>query len=536
MTLRKASLLAFILLLTLSCRGNNNQLSSHDIAAKDTININIGSEPPSLDWSLATDSTSYLILNNVMQGLTRFGDDYKPEPALAEKWEVSDDGKTYTFHIRKNVFWSDGKPLKAGDFEYSWKRILDPETAGDYAYFLYDIENAEEFNTGNLADPEKLGVKAINDHVLVVSLKHAAAYFPSLLTFMSTFPMRKDVVEKYGLKWTEPENIVTLGAYSLSSWRHHEAILLVKNPNYWGEKPRVKFVKMIMNENPTSALALYESGELDYVDGSGIPVLEIPRLRLLPDFSTQLQFRGNYVAFNVKKPPFNNPLVRKAFSGAIDRDSMVNLTQGAGIPATSWIPKGMLGYAPKIGIGFNPAQARAWLSKAGYPDGEGFPRVTFLYPDVTNNRIIAEALQSMWKKHLGVDVELSNQEWKVYLSTINTDPPEIHRAGWGADFPDPHNFMNLFECNSGNNRTQWCNDKYDQLVENAAQEIDHLKRKAIYDKAQEILTEEDVPIAPFLISIQQSMVKPYVAGLKPNPLGIILFNRVHFIDNNKRTE
>jgi oligopeptide transport system substrate-binding protein len=525
-----------VLLLLIGCKGDADRASSGDISKKDTLRINIGTEPPSLDCSLATDSTSYLILNNIMEGLARFGDDYKPEPALAEAWEVSADGKTYTFHIRKNVFWSDGKPLKAGDFEYSWKRILDPKTAGDYAYFLYDIENAEEFNTGKLANPEKVGVKAINDNILVVKLKHPAAYFPSLLTFMSTFPMRKDVVEKYGLKWTEPENILTLGPYSLSSWRHHEAILLTKNPRYWGEKPKVEFVKMIMNENPTSALALYESGELDYVDGSSIPVLEIPRLRLLPDFATQLQFRGNYIAFNVKKPPFDNPLVRKAFSAAIDRDSMVNLTQGAGIPATSWIPKGMLGYAPNIGITFNPDRAKAWLSEAGYPDGRGFPKVTFLYPDVTNNRIIAEALQSMWKKHLGVGVELSNQEWKVYLSTINTDPPEIHRAGWGADFPDPHNFMNLFECNSGNNRTQWCNHKYDELVEKAAQETDPEKRKELYDKAQEILTEGDTPIAPFLNSIQQSMAKPYVAGLKPNPLGIILFNKVHFVDNNKKTE
>ncbi|MBI4228362.1 MAG: peptide ABC transporter substrate-binding protein, partial [Deltaproteobacteria bacterium] len=313
-------------------------------------------------------------------------------------------------------------------------------------------------------------------------------------------------------------------------------ILLRKNPNYWGEKPKVEFVKMIMNENPTSALALYESGELDYVDGTGIPVLEIPRLRLLPDFNTQLQFRGNYIAFNVNKHPFFNPLVRKAFSAAIDRASIVNLIQGAGIPATSWIPKGMLGYAPNIGIKFDPEQARAWLSEAGYPDGKGFPKVTFLYPDVGSNRLIGEALQSMWKKHLGILVELSNQEWKVYLSTINTDPPEIHRAGWGADFPDPHNFMNLFECSSGNNRTNWCNHRYDELVEKAAQEIDVEKRRELYNQAQEILTEKDVPIAPFLISIQQSMVKPYVAGLRPNPLGIILFNKVYFVDNSIKME
>ncbi len=529
--IKKVYMLFLITFLILGCKGNNNQLTSEDIAKKDTLNINIGSEPPSLDWSLATDSTSYLILNNIMEGLTRFGDDYKVEPALALSWHVSEDGKTYTFKIREDVYWTDGKPLKAEHFEYSWKRILNPKTGGDYAYFLYDIENAEEFNTGKIDDPEKVGVKAIDDHTLKVKLRHPASYFPSLVTFMSTFPMRKDIVEKHGIRWTDPDNIATLGAYSLSSWKHHDNIVLTKNSKYWGEKPKVEHVSMIMNENPTSALALYESGELDYVDGRGIPVLEIPRLNQSDEFKTQLQFTGNYIAFNVKKPPFDNPLVRKAFSAAIDRESTVNLIQGAGIPATSWIPKGMLGYAPDIGIHFDPKQAKAWLAQAGYPDGKGFPKVTFLYPDVSSNRIIAEALQSMWKMHLGIGVELANQEWKIYLSTINTDPPEIHRAGWGADFPDPHNFMNLFECNSGNNRTLWCNPKYDSLVENAAQEIDPEKRKGLYDQAQTILTETDVPIAPFLISIQQSMIKPYIAGLDPDPLGIILFNKVHFVDN-----
>lgn len=529
----KIALLLLTILLIQGCKGNKNQITSEEITKKDTLNINIGSEPPSLDWSLATDSTSYLILNNIMEGLTRFGGDYKPEPALAKNWDITKDGRTYTFHIREDSFWNDGKPLKAGDFEYSWKRILNPETGADYAYFLYDIENAEEYNTGKIIDPEMVGVKAVDDKTLVVRLKKPASYFPSLLTFMSTYPMRRDVVEKYALRWTEPGHIVTLGPYSLSTWKHHDRILLSKNTNYWGEKPRIEHVNIIMNENPTSALALYESGELDYVDGRGIPLLEIPRLRNSEEYKTQAQYRGNYVAFNVKKPPFDNPLVRKAFSAAIDRESLVAIIQGAGISTTSWIPKGMLGYSPEIGIGFDPQKARDWLEEAGYPDGKGFPKVVFLYPDVSNNRLISEALQSMWKKHLGVEVELANQEWKVYLSTINTDPPEIHRAGWGADFPDPHNFMNLFLCNSGNNRTQWCNTKYDELVERASEELDEGKRVELYNEAQRILTETDVPIAPFLISIQQSMIKPYIGGLAMNPLDLILFSSVYIIDKNE---
>ncbi len=288
---------------------------------------------------------------------------------------------------------------------------------------------------------------------------------------------------------------------------------------------------MVMNENPSSALALYESGELDYADSRSIPHLEIPRLRLLPDFRTQLQFRVNYIGFNTKKEPFDNPLVRKAFSASINRQNIAEVVQGAGIAATSWIPKGMLGYTQEIGIDFSPEKAKEYLKQAGYTDTAEFPKVTFLYPDVSNNRVIAESLQSMWKEYLGVEVELVNQEWKVYLSTLDTDPPHIFRAGWSADFPDPHNFMNLFECNSGNNETQWCNPVYDSLVEKAAVELESEKRVAMYNSAQTILTETDVPIAPFLLSIQQSMLKPYVQGLEPNPMGFILFNKVSFKDS-----
>ena len=185
---------------------------------------------------------------------------------------------------------------------------------------------------------------------------------------------------------------------------------------------------------------------------------------------------------------------------------------------------------------FDPEQAKKWLAEAGYPDGKGFPEVSFLWPDVSSNRIIAEALQSMWKMYLGVKVNLMNQEWKVYLSTINTDPPEIHRAGWGADFPDPHNFMTLFTCTSGNNRTRWCNMEYDALVYQAAEETDPAKRKELYDKAQKILTENDVPIVPFFVSNQQNMIKPYVKGLVPNPLDLVLFKYVYFEDPAKESE
>ncbi len=521
-------LLILITVFYYSCQSSDNKDKS--IKVKDTLNINIGTEPFSLDWSLATDSTSYTILNNIMDGLTRFNADYKPEPALAASWDISKDGRTYTFNIRENVLWSDGKPLKAQDFVYSWSRILDPSTGGDYAYFLFDIKNAEKYNAGKISDFRKVGVKAVNDRTLQVKLERPASYFINLVTFMSTFPMRQDIVESHGINWTEPENIVTLGAYDLAEWKHHNFIVLRENEKYWGNKPgSVKKVRMIMNENPTSTLALYESGELDFLDSKGLPVLEVPRLRKSKEFVSKEAFRGSYVAFNVSKPPFDDPVVRKAFGSVIDRDSIVRLIQGAGVAATSWIPRNMLAHNPDIGIGFDPVNARKLLADAGYPGGVNFPKVSFLYPDIGNNRIVAEALQSMWKKHLGVKVKLVNQEWKVYLKTRQINPPEISRGGWGADFPDPHNFMNLFKCKSGNNHTGWCNPEYDRLVERAAAEQKEEIRKDIYDQAQKILLEKDIPVVPYVNHVQQNMIKPFIRGLEPDPLDLIYFNRVEFV-------
>ena len=519
-------LLAFCASFLFSCSGGD---ASFDVSKKDILNINIGTEPPTLDWSLATDSTSFTVILNIMDGLAAFDENYLPRPALAQSWKVSEDGRTYTFSIRPDVLWTDGKPLVAGDFLYSWKRILTPETAGGYAYFLFDVKNAREFNSGLTKDFSEVGVKAPDDRTFVVTLARPRAYFLSLVTFMSTFPMRRDVVEKHGAQWTEAENIVTLGPYRLQRWKHHSEILIVENETYWGKKPKsARKVKMIMNENPVSALALYESGELDFLDSRGIPLLEVPRLAKLPEFTESAVFRNNYVGFNVRASPFDDPLVRKAFGSSIDRENLARLLQGSGVPATSWIPPGMLAHNPSAGLSFDREKAAELLASAGYPNGKGFPTVSFLYPDTGNNRIVAEAFQSMWKEYLGVEVKLVNREWAVYLSTLRNAPPHIFRAGWQADFPDPHNFMNLFECASGNNHTGWCDPEYDGLVSRASETPDSEKRTALYDRAQKILTERDAPIVPYLISVQQNMIKPYAKGLEPDRMDFLYFGEVEF--------
>ncbi|MBI4042656.1 MAG: peptide ABC transporter substrate-binding protein [Deltaproteobacteria bacterium] len=446
-------------------------------------------------------------------------------PKVAESWSVTPDGTTYTFKIRRNLLWSDGKPVTAHDFVYSWQRLLDPKTAARYAYFLFPIKNAKAFNdTGSrVKDFAQVGAKAVDDYTLVVTLEKAMSYFPTLLTHSSTFPMRKDVVEKLGDKWTEPGNIVTNGPFLLEEWQHNYKLTLVRNDNYWGEKAKLRRIVGYMITEESSSLNLYETGKLDIM--RGIPTSDIQRLKNTPDYYKIPLLAAYYYGFNVNKPPFNDPNVRKAFSAAIDREEICKALQGDQIPLTSWIPKGMLGYNPNVGIKFDPDKAVAYLKQAGYEKGD--PRlqgITLAYNTNEGHKQVAENLQALWQKHLGVKVNIDNQEWKVFLDILHSIPakplasPHLFRMGWVGDYPDPDNFMNLFTSGSDNNHTGWKNSHFDKLIERAAVEIDPDVRLSLYNEAQRVLTEEEVPILPIYVYTTQKLIKPYVKGFQLNPL------------------
>ncbi len=478
----------------------------------------VSSEPPTLDWNLATDSISIRVIENIMEGLTQFDRDLQAVPAVASGWSVSGDGRTYIFSIRDSVHWSDGKRVTAHDFEYGWKRLLNPATASQYAYFLYDIENAYEYNSGQLKDPSLLGVKALNDDTLQVRLKRPVVYFPSITAFTATFPLRKDIVDKYGDRWTEPGNIVTNGPFNLTEWRHEYSLTLTASRNYFGGRPGLDAIRFYVIGESSTALTLYETGGLDIVS---LPPLAIPSYKNHREYVRHPLLRGYYYGFNVEKPPFNDRRIRQAFSMAIDRRTFPEILKGGELPATSWIPEGMPAFNPSVGLRFNPDGARALLRAAGYAGGAGFPAVTAVFSTNPENLLIAQNLQAQWKKNLNVNITLDNQEWKVFLKTLENNTPTIFRLGWGADYPDPDNFMNLFTSNSGNNRTRWKNREYDRLVDAAVIEKEMEGRKRLYDRAQKILTEEDVPIMPLFQNVQNLMVKPYVKGFKPNAMDII---------------
>ena len=515
--LYKVSLIGLFLCLSASCSGEK-------IDTGQVFRMPITNEPPTLDWSLATDSVSFDILTNIMEGLTQYDSNMDPIPAIAKRWEISKNKKIITYYLRDDVFWTDGKPVTAHDFEYSWKRLLNPATAAQYAYFLFDVENAQEFNSGKISDSSLVGVSAKTNHILEVRLKKAVVYFPSITTFMVTFPQRKDIVEKFGDHWTDPENIVTNGPFKLSEWKHEYKLTISANENFYEGPPQIDKILAYVVREKTTSLTLYETGELDMVE---LPPVAIPHFRNHDEYKNLPQLRGYYYGINVIKPPFDNSLVRRAFAHSIDRSRLPLLLKGEEIPSSSWIPKGMFGYNPDIGAKFNPVVGKKLLAEAGYPKGEGFPETIVMYNTNDTNRLIGEFLQAQWKEHLNVDIQLESQEWKVFLNKLQVDPPQIFRLGWGADFPDPDNFMNLFISSSGNNRLQWGNPRYDELVKLGATLNNSEERQNVYDEAQRILTESDAAMIPLFVATQNLLIKPYVKGFEMNSMELMYLKKIH---------
>jgi oligopeptide transport system substrate-binding protein len=493
-----------------------------------TLRIAVTTEPPTLDWSLATDGVSFNVLTNIMEGLTQYNERLEPIPAIARRWEFSEAGRVITFYLRDDVKWTDGQPVTAPQFEYAWKRLLKPETASQYAYFLFDVENAAEYNAGKIKDADQVGVKALSPTVLQVRLKRPVIYFPSLTTFMVTFPQRRDVIEQYGDHWTDPEHIITNGPFTLDQWDHEYKLVLQSNPDYYDAQPALNRIIMYVVRNPTTELTLYETGELDMAE---LPPVAIPHYKTHAEYKNLPLLRGYYYGFNVTKPPFKDARVRRALSHAIDRSQIPVILKGGQLPTSSWVPKGMFGYNPKIGPAFDPKKARILLAEAGYSDENKFPAFSIAYNTDPTHRLIAQFVQAQWKEHLKLEVGLEDQEWKVYLKKLDIDPPPVFRLGWGADFPDPDNFMNLFISTSGNNRLQWKNARYDRLIARGAAEQDAESRQAIYNEAQTLLTETDSAIISLFVAAQNVLVKPYVQDLGLNAMEWLYLKRVRLTGN-----
>jgi oligopeptide transport system substrate-binding protein len=485
-------------------------------------------EPPSLDPGLATDGTSIDIIIQMFEGLVNFDDQGTVYGVQAQGWQVSDDGRTYTFQLREGLRWSDGRPVTAGDYEYAWKRNIDPKTASDYANTLYPIRNAERIHTQG-GDPATLGVRAADDRTLVVQLEQPAAYFLRLASTWTLFPLPRWAIEQHGDSWTETGKIVTNGPFKMEAWRHNQDIALVRDDGYWGTKPTL--VRAVYKIFPDGAeeqmVAAYEANELDLgTSNYPLPPAQAERFRSDPKLKTELhQFPASgtrFITVNHRRPQLRDPRVRQALGLALDRERLVrDVLKRPGKPATSLQPDGIAGRQPDLWPKEDVQRAKRLLAEAGYPDGQGFPEIMFTYNSADVWKTLAQYLQQRWKETLGINVRLDNMEWKVFLKWKFepgwTERGDLYRGGWVSDYEDPNNWYNVL-WDSAEDPTQfnggWVSGEFDALVRKARGEQDPKTREALYEQAEALLARDYVHI-PLYYDTWEVPVKPWVQNYTP---------------------
>lgn len=491
----------------------------------DLVFIN-GAEPETLDPALITGQPEGRLANALFEGLLRFDENGRPEPGVAESFIISPDQRTITFKLRGNALWSDGIPVTAHDFVYSWRRTLDPATGSAYSYLLYPIRGAEAFSTGAEPDFSKVGIRAPDERTLVVELENPTPYFLDLCAFTTLLPVRADVIEKFGDDWIKPGNIVNNGAFLLAEWRINDRVRLRKNPMYWdAENVRLETVDALPISKAGTAFNFYVNGEADLLMDKGLaPPALLDELRKRPDFHAS-PFLGTYfLRFNTSRAPFDNPLVRRAFSHCVDREAIVRrITRAGELPAGGLVPPGLAGYPPTkssaLGLKFDPETARALLAEAGFAGGKGMPPITYLYSEGELNEAIAVELQDTWHRELGVTVRLVRQEWKVYLNSLASLDYSIARSSWVGDYPDPTTFLDMFLAGSGNNRTGWNDPAYDSLLTKAAKESNPTRRFALLHEAETLLVNIAAPICPVYYYVGIQFYDPErIGGVRGNIL------------------
>ncbi|MCW4360653.1 peptide ABC transporter substrate-binding protein [Bacillus velezensis] len=497
-------MLIFSLVLS-ACGGFSG--GSGDTKGQTSLNINIKTEPFSLHPGLANDSVSGGVIRQTFEGLTRVNSKGEPEEGMASKIETSKDGKTYTFTIRDGAKWSNGDPVTAQDFEYAWKWALDPNNESQYAYQLYYIKGAEAANTGK-GKIDDVGVKAVNDKTLKVELNNPTPYFTQLTSFYTYMPVNKKIAEKHK-NWNTNagENYVSNGPFKMTAWKHSGSITLEKNDQYWDKDAvKLKKINMVMINNNNTELKKFQAGELDW---AGMPLGQLPT-ESLPTLKKDGSLHVEPIAgvywykFNTEEKPLNNVNIRKALAYAIDRSSIVkNVTQGEQIPAMAAVPPSMKGFKDNTKGYFKDndvKSAKEFLNKGlkelGVKNASDLPAIKLSFNTDDAYAKIAQAVQEMWKKNLGVKVELDNSEWNVYIDKLHSQNYQIARMGWLGDFNDPINFLELFrDKEGGNNDTGWEDPEFKKLLNQSQLETDPDKRIEELKKAEKIFIDA-MPVAP----------------------------------------
>ena len=423
---------------------------------------------------------------------------------MAERWDVSPDGKVYTFHLRTNATWSTGEPITSADVAYSWLRALSPATAGDYAGQLFYIKNAEAYYTGKIKDPAQVGIHALDAHTVRVELNDPLAFFLDLCTFPTLAVVPHQTIEKHDYRWLSVRPLPCSGAYELVAWRLNDKVRLRKNPHYWdAAHTQSDIIDILPTGSPNTALNLYETGVADIVwDKELVPSELLDVLTKRPDFHTW-DYLGTYFnRFNVTRGPLTNELVRKAFALATDRERITRkITRGGEKPAFHFVPDGTANYQPPPGLPFDPEQGRRLLAQAGFPGGKSFPHLQYSFPSAASGAArlqgkIAVELHQMWRDGLGIEVELRQIERKVFYAAQSRLDYDISGSSWIGDYNDANTFLDLFTSNSGNNRTGWRNRRYDELIHQANRQLDLKRRAELFRQAETVLVAEEAPVAP----------------------------------------
>jgi ABC-type oligopeptide transport system substrate-binding subunit/class 3 adenylate cyclase len=468
--------------------------------------------PSTLDPTMADDSFSGGIINQLFSGLVEGRLAMEAMPDIARSWELSADGRRYIFHLRDDVRWSDGVPVTAGDFEYAWMRVLDPACGSPNASLLYDINGARAFHRGETTDPGSVGVQALDEHTLVVELEVPTGYFFSLLAHYATYPVPRHVLEDHGEAWTEMRNIVTNGAFTLETWVRDKSMTLARNPEYHGRFPgNLQRVELTFDVEWALQMEMYEAGDLDFVSFGGTPLeRDRARRRHAGEYVSAPMLGATYVGFDVSRSPFDDPRVRRAFALATDKMTLADVVlRGYEFPASGgFVPPGMPGHSAGIAPLYDPEQARGLLAQAGFPGGHGFPVVDAWTWQGIKNR--AECLQEQWGENLGVEIAWEIMDFSQFIEKVDTAPVHMIQTVWMPDYPDPDSVLRASPIRR---RTHWQNEAYDGLVEKARRVLDQEERLGLYAQADRILIEQQAVVIPLTYMWSHMLVKPWVRKL-----------------------
>ncbi len=496
--------------------GDRNQILHFDNAT----------EPQDLDPHIVTGVPEHRILTALLEGLTAEDPTgLHPVPGAAERWTLSPDQLVYTFYLRTNGLWSNGERLTAHDFVRSYRRMLAPGLASEYAYMLYVMKGAEAFNTGKLKDFDQVGVKALDDLTLRITLNSPAPYFLSLLNHYSWFPVHTPTIERFGPlydrgnRWTRPGRFVGNGPFTLEEWKVNHVIRVKKSPTYWDAATvRLNEIYFYPYESGDASDRSFRAGQMHYCYQLPPTKIEFYRQNFPRAFHVDANLATYFYLLNVTNRFLADKRVRQALALSIDRESLVkNVMRGGQLPAYHFTPPDTAGYNARARIKPDIARAKQLLAEAGYPGGRGLPPIEIHFNTLESHRTIAEAIQQMWKQNLELDARLVNQEWKVFQDTQRTGTYMVSRYGWNGDYADPNSFLDMWVTGGGNNRAFWSNAEYDRLILEAGRTPDQSRRYELFQQAEAILMEE-LPIIPLYFYTRVYALSPSVKGWHPTVL------------------